>query len=1245
MTAGVGCDSARRAPCYSFRPSLRPRCAGSDGNERNGVVACAAIRGSADSWHVTSATGKETIPLAIQPTDLAKHLAGYEPTERIGAGGYGEVWKSSAPGGLLKAIKFVYGFLDDVRAAGELKSLNRIRDVRHPFLLSLERIEIIDGQLVIITELADACLKDRFEECRKAELPGVPREELLVYLGDAADALDYMREKFSLQHLDVKPENLLLLGGRVKVGDFGLVKELSEVTASLLGGLTPVYAPPELFDGRPSVHSDQYSLAIVYQEMLTGTLPFPGRTTAQLAAQHLNAAPRLGSLPAGDQDVLRRSLAKNPNDRFASCRDMVNRLLAVGRAPQSSPWPQASDPVSRGKSNGGRENDTRGRRLSDLVRDFQPKWTKALQTQDAGEQTLGGAATEYFPASGGEGPQSTTTNVEVEIQVRDLPPIAEPSQSEVFRPTLFLGIGHAAGEVLVRVRRQLGDRFGDLNAIPALQMLLIDTDRKALLDKTVCRQGLPQSATLALPLRKSTDYRADSKKFLKWLSRRWLFNIPRSLLTEGRRPLGRLALVDHNREFFERLVEAITTMCGDEALAASREAAGGAWMNVPPRVYVIAASGGGTGGGMALDAGYAVRFVLEELGLSPDGVHGVLFHASNRHPEARELAAVNSYACLSEWNDYARPGGGFPGDPALGLPAFPEVPPFAHGYFLHLGDELQDTDFTAALDRVAKYVYCDAATSAGGLLDRCRRGQPGEPPDSPPAAQHVGASLRSFGTCSVGAMECALPDTATSLLARMVLLRWSGDWDRVAESRLLADPATDRERKSLAAVSHVGEAVEELAKKMDFDVAAMVVHLERAAATLLGAAPEDRFRQMFAQAEAFRGGAAAGANDAASLRLLDELFGQADAGKSDALGAGSVGVALVRQTAAAAEKQAAALRAWLCELVDADAGGAGGAQQAVAALVERLKSMEKQAADERRDLGPKLRELEQSWGSKRASGGSRVLKSRGHAKADAAASELFAAYGRLRLSEAVYRAIERFAVQCQKPLAALADELRSILRFLQELLRESPVAAPGSSALAEVGLTPIQKAITLSLDQRLPQLAAELDHEFKVAFFGENKPLFDALKEAHETRALCHALHQAARRRVLRSLQETDVVSALLASDRSADAATLAERRLQEYLKAARPKALEHGGARRLLLWLPREADHERLRQAIDSGFQEKSSVALGIAGEAVFCYEAEQIPLPRLAAGLIEYRRDLAEAAARLHSRQDVPWSQLMTC
>src|SRR6476646_4842307 len=140
----------------------------------------------------------------LQPTKTSEPIPGYVVIDRLGVGGYGEVWSAQAPGGLTKAIKFVYGYFDDERASRELKALNRIKEVRHPFLLSLERFEVVDGQLLIVTELADMSLKDQFERCKDAGAAGIPRAELLVYLRDAADALDYMSENFALQHLDVK---------------------------------------------------------------------------------------------------------------------------------------------------------------------------------------------------------------------------------------------------------------------------------------------------------------------------------------------------------------------------------------------------------------------------------------------------------------------------------------------------------------------------------------------------------------------------------------------------------------------------------------------------------------------------------------------------------------------------------------------------------------------------------------------------------------------------------------------------------------------------------------------------------------------------------------------------------------------------------------------------------------------------------------------------------------------------------
>jgi serine/threonine protein kinase len=268
-------------------------------------------------------------------------IPGYRLIEPLGKGGFGEVWKCQAPGGFLKAIKFVQGADADGDASQrwlaeqELRSLDLIKNIRHPFILTVERAELQQGTLMIVMELAERSLADLLNECTGKGERGVARAEVLRYMQEAAEALDLMNFEHGLQHLDVKPQNLFLVGGHVKVADFGLVNRLpakqpaepdADQSDRGVRGITPRYVAPEILQHHISRRSDQYSLAIVYQEMLTGDVPFKGRTGWQLFLQHQQAQPDLSPLPVSDRDAVARALAKDPDERFASCRDFARAL-------------------------------------------------------------------------------------------------------------------------------------------------------------------------------------------------------------------------------------------------------------------------------------------------------------------------------------------------------------------------------------------------------------------------------------------------------------------------------------------------------------------------------------------------------------------------------------------------------------------------------------------------------------------------------------------------------------------------------------------------------------------------------------------------------------------------------------------------------------------------------------------------------------------------------------------------------
>jgi serine/threonine protein kinase len=282
----------------------------------------------------------------------AEPVLNYMLVRRLGQGGFGEVWEAIAPGRVRVALKFIR--LNTAQAIPELRAFEIIRDIRHPHLLDMQFAVQKEDYLVIAMPLCDQSLKDRLEECREQGLPGLSKAELIGYMNEIADAVDFLNETrhrssdgdlVGVQHRDIKPQNIFLVGGSARLADFGMAKVLETSTAGHSGAMTPHYAAPELIDGRVSSRSDQYSLAVTYIHLRTGELPFRGSISAVLSG-HLHGEPDLARLPEAERAVIARALAKRPEERWSSCREMVQRLAAwdTGRP---SVGPRAGSGVPR----------------------------------------------------------------------------------------------------------------------------------------------------------------------------------------------------------------------------------------------------------------------------------------------------------------------------------------------------------------------------------------------------------------------------------------------------------------------------------------------------------------------------------------------------------------------------------------------------------------------------------------------------------------------------------------------------------------------------------------------------------------------------------------------------------------------------------------------------------------------------------------------------------------------------------
>jgi putative two-component system response regulator len=287
-------------------------------------------------------------------------VGSYRLMERIGRGGMATVYRAYHPAlDRYVAIKVLPEFFAEdpayrERFQHEARSVARLR---HPNILQVFDFGHDDTTAFIVMELVEGgTLADRINA-------PMPLDAALSVLEPVAAALDYAHSRDVL-HRDIKPSNILLReDGAPVLADFGLAlmtgaaRRLTAVGA-VMG--TPEYMSPEqACDERIGPASDRYALAAVAYEMLAGRVPFQADTPAAVLLSHVTRPmPAMheltGELLAHVEEVLRRGLAKNPDDRYASASIFV-------RALRPAAWPSRLD--DEPFATAVRERRSAGRRL------------------------------------------------------------------------------------------------------------------------------------------------------------------------------------------------------------------------------------------------------------------------------------------------------------------------------------------------------------------------------------------------------------------------------------------------------------------------------------------------------------------------------------------------------------------------------------------------------------------------------------------------------------------------------------------------------------------------------------------------------------------------------------------------------------------------------------------------------------------------------------------------------------------
>ena len=263
-------------------------------------------------------------------------LRGYRLTRKIGSGGMTEVFLAVREADELPVV------LKVLNASGKATAENLTRFIQEYSLLSsIEHPHVIRIYDQGFTDDHAYIAMEYFErgDLRAEISAGIGQERVVAIVAQTAQALDAIHAR-GIIHRDIKPENIMRRpDGMVALADFGIAKSMLEAEhlafrqtrhGDVVG--TPYYLSPEQASGKPlTPQSDLYSLGVMMFEMLAGERPFRAESLDLLLARHLSApTPPLPQAHAALQPVVEKLMAKQPPDRYASARALLDDLATRG---------------------------------------------------------------------------------------------------------------------------------------------------------------------------------------------------------------------------------------------------------------------------------------------------------------------------------------------------------------------------------------------------------------------------------------------------------------------------------------------------------------------------------------------------------------------------------------------------------------------------------------------------------------------------------------------------------------------------------------------------------------------------------------------------------------------------------------------------------------------------------------------------------------------------------------------------